>query len=473
MKLYNICILLTFAVFSCKGPKNLDKKDLKPMPDSFASLKDSVNSAKVNWKQYFSDADLVALIDEAVKNNPDMLIALQRIDGARSGVLLNRGALFPTLNANASFWQRKFGYYTMDDAGNRTTEIEPGKIIPTNLPDYFIGLQTTWEIDVWGKLRNKKKAALARYFSTIEGKNMVLTNLVADVANNYYELLALDNELEITKETIKLQENALEMVKVQKNAGTTTELGVKEFEAQLYYTYALEYEILQQSTETEARINYLLGRYPQTITRDKSKLNTELSVKVNIGIPSQLLNNRPDIRQAEFEMIAAKADVKAAKAAFYPSLSINGSLGFQGYKAALLFTNPQSMAYSLIGSLVAPLINRSAIKSQFQSANAAQLESFYNYQKSILNGYVEVYNQMTMIKNLEKIIEFKSKEVNSRNDATTISSELFKSGKATYVEVLMSSQKSALESKLQLIDSKKRQFNATVDIYKALGGGWK
>jgi multidrug efflux system outer membrane protein len=470
---YIIALFVSVVFWACQTSKNLDKKDLKAMPDAYASAKDSSSSANINWKQYFSDPDLLSLIDEALKNNSDMLIALQRIEGARSGVILNRGALFPNLNANISYLQRKFGYYTMDDAGNRTTEIEPGKIVPTHLPDYFIGLQTSWEIDVWGKLRNRKKAAFARYFASVEGKNLVVTNLIAEVANNYYELLALDNELDITKETIKLQENALDLVKIQKIAGTTTELAVKEFEAQMFNSKAMEYEILQNIAECENKINYLLGRYPQLITRDKTKLDKEIPIKASTGIPSDLLKNRPDIRQAEFEMIAAKANVKAARAAFFPSLNINGSLGFQGYKAALLFTNPQSIAYSALGSLMAPLINRAAIKAEFKSANAAQVESFYNYQKTILNGYVEVYNEVARIKNLEKIVEFRAQEVKSLNEAMVISSELFKTGKATYVEVLMTSQKSALESKLQLVTAKKRQYNAVINIYKALGGGWK
>lgn len=469
--IFSVLIACLF-IAGCKSAKTIEQNNLKNMPDSFATTKDSTNSANINWKQYFSDANLAAIIDEGLKTNLDMLTALQRIEGARSGVRLSKGALLPTLNANVSFLQRKFGYYTMDDAGNRTTDIEPGKIIPTHLPDYYIGLQTSWEIDVWGKLRNKKKAAFARYLSTIEGKNIVTTNLIADLANNYYELLALDTELDIIKETIKLQENAVELVTIQKQAGVANELAVKQFKAQLLNSKALEFQVLQEITECENKINFLLGRYPQNITRDKSQLNAELPFKTTIGIPSDLLKNRPDIRQAEFELVAAKADVKAAKAAFYPSLNINGSIGFQAYKAGFLITNPQSMAYSLLGSLITPLINRSAIKAEFKTANAMQLEALYNYQKIILTGYVEVYNEVARIKNLEKIIELKTEEATILTQSIETSNDLFKTGKATYIEVLMT-QKGSLEAKLELVNTKKRSYNAVVDVYKALGGGWK
>jgi outer membrane protein, multidrug efflux system len=467
-----ICFLFGLLFTNCKSTKTVQQDMGKPMPDSFASAKDSSNSANANWKQYFSDPDLVGLIDLSLKNNLDMLATLQKIEGARAGVQLRRGALFPTLNANVSFLQRKFGYYTMDDAGNRTTEIEPGKIIPTHLPDYYTGLQTSWEIDVWGKLRNKKKAAFARYLSSVEGKNVVITNLIADVANSYYELLALDNELDIIKETIKLQENAFELSKIQKQAAAVNELAVQQFEAQLLNSKALEFEVSQKITETENKINFLLGRYPQTITRDKTQLNKELPVKATVGIPSDLLKNRPDIRQAEFELIASKADVNAAKAAFYPSLNINGSMGLQAFKAGFLFTNPQSLAYSALGSLIAPLLNRSAIKAEFKSASAYQVETLYNYQKSILNGYVEVYNEVVRINNLSKIVDLKTQEVTILTKAIETSNELFKTGRATYIEVLMT-QKGSQQSQLELVNAKKRQYNAVVDIYKALGGGWK
>jgi len=442
------------------------------MPQSFATSKDSSNSADIKWKEYFTDPNLVELIDISLKNNMDMSIALQRIQAAGAVIRLRKGAMLPNLNVGVSAAQRRFGLYTMDGAGNISTEITPGQIVPVNLPDYFIGLQTSWEIDVWGKLRNKKKAAIARYLSSVEGKNAVVTNLIADLANSYYELLALDNELDIIRETIKLQENALELITIQKLAGVANELAVQQFQAQVFNSKAMEFEVQQKITESENKINVLMGRYPQTITRNKSELNKALPFNPSIGMPTNLLKNRPDIKQAEFELLASRADVKSAKAAFYPSLNINGSLGFQAFKTGLLFTNPQSLAYSLLGNLMAPLINRSAIKAEFKSANAMQQEALYNYQKSILNGYVEVYNEVARIKNLENIANFKTQEADALTQSIETSTDLFKTGRATYIEVIMT-QRGALDSKLELVSVKKRQYNAVVDIYKALGGGWK
>ncbi|MFY9309499.1 MAG: efflux transporter outer membrane subunit [Bacteroidia bacterium] len=473
IKTLSFSLLVVYATLTgCSTIKPVAENEGKKIPESYTSTKDTVNSANINWKQYFTDSNLNELIDIALKNNSDLTISLQRIEAARANVRFNQNALFPSLSLNTTYLQRKFGYYTMDDAGNRTTEIKPGQIVPTHLPDYFLGFQTAWEIDVWGKLRNKKKAALSRYLSTVEGKNLIVTNLIAAVVNTYYELLSLDNKLEIIRETVQLQEKAVELISIQKQAGVANELAVKQFEAQLFNSKALEVETRQQITETENQINFLLNRYPQSVKRDKQEFTKPLPFTVNTGIPSDLLKNRPDIRQAEYELIASKADVKAAKAAFYPSLNITGLLGYQGFDAGLLFTTPQSVAYSFAGSLLTPLINRNAVKAEFKTANAFQQEALANYQKSILNGYTEVYNELTNIRNLEKINEFKAKEVVSLTQASEASSELFKTGRANYIEVLIT-QQNTLQSKLELIDAKQRQFNAFVNIYKALGGGWR
>ena len=268
-----------------------------------------------------------------------------------------------------------------------------------------------------------------------------------------------------------MQKNALEIVKVQKDAAKVTLLAVRKYEAEVLNSESLEFDIKQQIKENENKINFLLGRYPQPILRDKTVFESQIPTQINSGIPSQLLANRPDIKQAELELFATKCDVKVAQAEFYPSFNISGGLGFQAFKPSLLFTTPESLAYSLVGELTAPLINRSAIKAEFNKAKAYQVQAMYNYQKMILNGYVEVSNELSNIKNLEQLYALKSKEVEALNSSIAISNDLFKSSKVDYFEVLMT-QRDALSSKLELIEAKKRQFNAVVNVYKALGGGW-
>lgn len=468
----SILIIVSAALIaSCGSLKVAKAPSNKPLPGSYTPS-DSSNAASIVWSEYFSDTNLLALIDTALAKNPDALIALQRIEAARASIQLNKGLLLPTVNLAASPAIRRFGLYTMDGAGNATTDILPDQIVPVNLPDYFVGLQTAWEADMWGKLRNKRRAAAARYLSSVEGRNWLKTSLVADVALAYYQLTALDIELEIITETIAIQENAVTAISAQKEAGYTNEAAVKQFSAQLLNTRALQIDARQRIIETESRINFLLGRYPQPIQRDKVVYNQPMPPNIATGIPSDLLRNRPDIKQAELELMASQADLRSAKAAFYPSFMITGGVGFQAFKTSLLFTSPESFVFSLVGGLSAPLINRNAIKAQFRSANAYQLESLYNYQKSILNGYVEVHNEMNRINNLAEMSELKRQESDLLTQSVDDVRDLFNGRRASYIEVLVS-QQNALGARLDFVEVKKQQLFSTVNLYKALGGGWR
>ena len=465
-----VCGSIIYA--GCKVPSAIQVPALKNAPDAYNSSKDTINSADINWKDFFHDKKLAALIDKAIINNPDVAITLQEIEIARNRVRARNAALYPTVEAGGGLSIEKVGRYTSAGAGDASTEITKGKIVPENLANIELGFRTSWEVDIWGKLRSAKKAAFAKYLGSIEGKNFVVTNLVAEVANTYYELVALDNQLEIIRESIQLQKNQLEIVKVQKQAAVVTELAVKQFEAQLYNAQGAENEILQKIAESENKLNFLLGRYPQKFDRDTTALLAQVPNLVKEGIPSQLLKNRPDIKQAELELLAAKWDVKTAQMEFYPSLNISAALGLQAFKPNYLFRMPESIAYSLLGDLAGPIINRQAIIAEFKTASAYQVEAMYEYQKAILNGYVEVSNELSNINNLGNIYSFKLKEVETLTKSVDISNDLFKSARANYLEVL-TAQRDALASKLELIDIKKQQFNAVTGIYKALGGGWK
>lgn len=300
----------------------------------------------------------------------------------------------------------------------------------------------------------------------------MVTNLIAEMAYSYYELLALDNQLEIVKQNIGIQSNALEIVKLEKQSARVTELAVRKFEAEVFHTKSLQYDIQQKIIETENRINFLAGRFPQPVQRSSKNFTELVPDTVQGGIPSQLLQNRPDIRQAELELQASKLDVKVARANFYPTLDLSAGIGLQAFNPAFLVKTPQSMLYSLAGDLVAPLINRNAIKAYYYSASAKQIQAAYNYERTILRAYIEVVNQLSSIDNLAKSYELKSKQVQALTQSIDISTGLFKSARADYMEVLLT-QRDALESKFELIETKMQQMHAMVNIYQALGGGWR
>ncbi|RTY87046.1 TolC family protein [Flavobacterium sp. GSP27] len=469
---YSISLGVFLTVVSCKAPTIATLEVNRPIPESFGSNGDSTNMAAIQWGNFFKDKNLIALIDTALQNNQELLITLQEIEIAKNEIRIKKGALFPTVGLRAGSGVEKVGRYTSQGAGDAATEIVPGIEVPDALKDYTVAAYAKWEVDIWKKLRNSKKAAVSRYLSTVEGKNFVITNLIAEVADSYYELRSLDSQLGIVKQNINLQSNALEIVRIQKQAARTTELAVQKFKAEVLISRSMEFDILQKIKETENRINFLLGRYPQEIARDKSDFLSLLPSGINSGIPSQLLANRPDIKQAELELAAAKLDVKVARAEFYPSLDITAALGIQAFKPSYFFKFPESVLYSLAGDIAGPLINRNAIKAEFYNANSRQLQAMYNYQRTLLNAYLEVSNQLSRIGNLEKSYNLKSQQVDALNKSIDIAGDLFNSARADYFEVLMT-QRDALESKLELIETKKAQLNAVVHVYRDLGGGWK
>ena len=447
----------------------------KTLPDTFTQTVDkqeAITVASVNWREYFTDNNLQNLLDEAVKNNPDLQMALQRIEISRSSIKLANGALLPQVSLNVGGSVRRFGLYTMDGAGNSTTQITPGQTIPTNLPDMYLGMQSSWEIDIWEKLRHQRESAISTYLASVEGTNFVISTLVADVASYYTELLALDNELALVQQTITKQQEALEVIQLQKEVGRANELAVQQFHAQLLNTKILEKNIQQQVIEVENKINFLLGSYPKPIKRNKDVFAHELPVQIASGFPSQLLANRPDIREAEFKIQATQFDLQAAKAAFYPNFTITASLGFQAFNPEFLFSSPASIAYSVFGTLVAPIINMNALKAQFNTAQANQLTAMYHYQKTVLNAYVEVANQLVAIENLQQVNLLKTQQNVLLKKSVETSGELYKTARATYLEVLLA-QQNALQSNIELIGVIKQQRLSAINIYKALGGGWK
>lgn len=466
-------LAIGLAVTACKAPAIVSTPANTRVPETFGkSAQDTSNMGVVPWRTFFKDQYLVALIDTALQRNQELSIMLQELEIAQNEVLMRKGEILPSVRAGAGIGMEKVGRYTSQGAGDASTDITPGKEVPEYLFDFAPAAYANWEVDIWKKLRNAKKAAITRYLSTVEGKNFVITNLIAEIANSYYELLALDGQLEIVRQNIELQKSALEIVKIQKEAAQTTELGVQKFQAEVLASQSMEFDILQRIKETENRINFLMGRYPQEIKREKTDFLSLVPAAIHTGIPSALLANRPDIRQAELELAASRIDLKVARAEFFPSLDISAALGLQAFKPNYLLHLPESLLFTLAGDLAGPIINRNAIKAEFNSANARQLQAIYNYERSILNGYLEVSTGLSRVDNLEKSYQLKTQQVESLNKAISASNDLFKSARVDYFEVLMT-QRDVLEAKLELMETKRDMMGAVVEVYRGLGGGWR
>ncbi len=438
------------------------------LPASYGSTAaaSSTSIAQQTWAEFFASPELRLLIEAALQNNQELNMQLQEIVIAKAEVGARQGDYLPRLGVGVGAGVDKVGAYTSqgvsDDAHG----------LPENLGNFAFGLTGSWEIDVWGKLRNSAKAADLRYLATIEATRFMTTQLVAEIARSYYELIALDNQIEILQRNIQVQTDALEVMRLEKQAARVTELAVQRFEAEVLKNQSRLFGLEQQRIQVVNRINFLVGRYPTPVARDPRELDAPIPSVIAAGLPSQLLANRPDVRQAELELEASKLDVSAAKAAFYPSLSIDAHVGYQAFNPAHLVDTPASLIWGIAGGITAPLLNRAAITAQYRSANARQIQAVFGYEKTLLQAFTDVANQVAMIDNLQKAWDLQQQQVTTLANAVDVSNVLFQSAHADYMEVLLT-RRDSLDAQMELVETKLRQFLALVSVYQALGGGWR
>lgn len=471
-----IFLTISLALGSCVPDLRHNTNQKLELPTSFGVKQPGGTAELLDRKAFFPDAKLLALIDTAIARNFNLQTATQRIEIARGGLVLAKGNRLPDLSLNTGSSVRRFGFYTMDGIGNYDTKFSPNlgskEQLPVPYTDFAPMLFSSWEIDIWNKLKDKKKAALNRMLASEAGRNWFITQLVSEVAAQYYMLLEFDAELEILRRNIILQQNAFDFVLIQKEAGLVNELAVEIIQAQVLSSREKQFEVQQLRLKTETDLNQLLGRFPQPIDRDSSIMKASLPPILRMGVPSDQLKNRMDIQEAELQLEAAKADISAARKAYYPALNFNGFLGLQSFNAALLLELPASLAYNAAGSLTAPLLNRRQLHSQLIQTGGEKQTAYLQYQKTVVNAFSEVFVRMNEINNIGLRLEQKQQEANVLNKSITTSNELFRTGRANYLE-LVNVQRNVLQAELDLVRLREGQFQSTIQLYKALGGGWQ
>lgn len=420
----------------------------------------------VVWRDYFADGSLAGLIDEALANNQELNISIQEMIIANNEVMARRGDILPNVGVGASAGVEHVGEHTSQGEADQRSGL------PSALQSYSVGLYASWEVDIWRRLRNLRDSAIQRYLASVEGRNFIITRLVAEIATSYYELMALDQQLAVVLTNIELQTSSVEMVRLQLQSAAATSAAVARFEAELARYQAQEFPIRQRIIETENHLNFLVGRFPRPISRPSATFLDLVPPALGGGAPGELLQNRPDIRQAELLLEATRFDVRAARAQYYPSLRLDAGVGYQSVSARRLFATPSSLLFGILGSVAAPLINRRGITAAYFTANAEQQRAVLVYERSILSGYLEVVNQMNMIVNSTLALELKKQQVERLNASIEASILLFNNARANYLEVL-TARRDSLEAQLQLIEIKQQQLNASVGVYQALGGGWR
>lgn len=462
---FALCLGLAGCAPSLKDNEARDPN--KTVPAAFAGAEGaSASVAQKPWSEAFPSPELRALVEAALQGNRELGVQFQELVIVQNEIGARQGEYLPRVNAVAGVGIEKTPKHTSQGVSDESHGV------PDPLGNFMFGLQASWEVDIWKKLRNAAEAARVRYLATVEARHFLQTQLVAEIARSYYELVALDVELEVVKRNIEVQTSALEVVKLEKLAARTTELAVQRFEAEVLKNKSRLYDLEQERVQAENRINFLVGRYPQPVKRNPEDFKAALPGDLRSGLPSQLLENRPDIRRAELDLEAAKLDVASAKAAFYPSLSIEAGAGYRAFNAEHLVATPESLALGLAGGLTAPLLNRKAIEAQYRSANARQIQAVLSYEKALLQAVTDVANQLAVIENLKKSQELQAAQVETLGKSIEISNVLFQSARADYMEVLLT-RRDSLEAEVSLIETKRRQWLAVVALYQALGGGWR
>lgn len=454
---------ITLIISSCAGrkvyerPQVVDEKLLRTENISA----DSLSSATVSWKEIFTDNRLQAYISKALENNLDIRVALQNMEVAKSYFLQGKQGFFPTLSLTPS--------HTYSTASLNT---QMGAIIGrrVHLNQWDMVASASWEADIWGKINAQKKAYYASFLATTEAHQAIKSEVVATLATSYYQLLMLDKQQIILEETIRLREESWQTTRELKQAGITTEVAVQQTEALLYNAQAQLINIKNSIWALENTICVLLGEEPHPIQR-ATLSEQQFPTQFRQGYAMSLLENRPDVRRAEFNLINAFELTNVARSSFYPSFTITARGGFSSIDFAEWFT-PKSLLANVVTGLTQPIFNRRQIRTQYEVSQANQEIATLNFKKVLLNAGKEVSDAMQNFQTQEDFIALKTKEMEAYQKATDYSKELFNSGLASYLEVI-TAEVNRLNAELSVANAQFTQMQYGIALYKALGGGWR
>jgi outer membrane protein, multidrug efflux system len=444
------------------------------LPDSFNGVTSSENSSQVTIEEFFNDPLLTGVIHQALVGNQELRILAEEVQIASNEILARQGAYLPFISPTGAAGLTRYSVYSLEHASIRDDPVLPATFLPNPLPNFLLGTSFLWTPDIYWQLHNAQDAAAMRYFAAGEGRKYVVTSVVAEIADTYFGLLSLDKRLENLDNIIALQQESLRLSRLKMGAGLGNDLAVRRFEAEVRKNQSEKLIVLQDIIQAENRINFLAGRYPQPVARPSGiSMEDYIDLKLHalsVGVPAELLRNRPDVRRAERELVATGLDVKVARKNFYPKGLITGFVGYQAFEPRYLFITPEAIAGNLAGNMVMPLINRKAIKADYFTANARQLQAVYNYQRVVLNAFTEVVTRLAKVQNYLTSIEIRKGQVEALVLSVDRASRLFQAAQAEYIDVLLA-QRDLWDARRILIDTKREQLSAIVNTYQALGGG--
>ncbi len=464
LSLNNIISFCWIVIFTsaCSVTKEYSRPEL-PSISQYRGIENQDTSTIGNyaWKDFFKDDILIRLIEEGLKNNLDILKIQENLKIVNALAKQSKAALWPNIAANGVT-----GYNIPSTESFQGSNIPPG----TEFSDIKIGMNFSWEIDIWGKLRSQKRAAIAQYMQTEKFQNMIKSEIVYGISTNYYILQSLDAKKKIILNNIINREEGIETTIALKESGKLTEVAVKQNEALLYTAQSLLIDVENEIKLRENILSTLLGKVPQQISRNKLS-DQEILGTLNIGIPIQLLSNRPDVLVAEYGLINAFEITNVAYSSFYPSLTISGTGGLNSDNFSNLF-NANAVFASIAGGLLQPVFAQRQLKTQKEIKLSEQEIALLDYKQVILKAYQEVSNELNTFNANTQKLSIKEKELAVLEKALEFSVELQDQGLANYLEILRAKD-NLLNTALSIVDIKTERLVTQSSLYKALGGGWR
>ena len=447
-KLWIVFAGLVFMLASCKIGKKYTRPELN-LPEEIAGVKgDSVSVDSINWWDLYTDPVLQRLIVRTLEYNQDMLIAAARVKELMALQRIDKADLFPKVDAKVH----------ADREHDQT---------PDNTCELTAWL--SWELDLWGKLRWANQAAISGYLQSVEGKRALQLSLVAQVAQSYFELTALDQELAIVNQTLAARREGVRLAKLRFEGGLTSETSLRQAQVELARTQTLTPELERKIRLKENEISLLTGQYPGKVERGKHIVGQHLPDSIPVGLPSELLERRPDIRQAEYQLKAAHAKVGVAYTSMFPKITLTGHYGLESNALSDFLKSPY---FFVGGELLSPLFNMGKNRAKLKAARAVQEQETYNYQKAVLNAFTEVNNALITSRKSREIRESRQNLENAARSYMDLATLQYINGVISYIDVL-DAQRGYFDAQIGLNNAIRDELLAAVNLYKALGGGFQ
>ena len=464
---FSFFIALLVLINACSVHKKYEQPQLDvPATYRGVSYSDTSTIADIEWRRFYIDTDLQKLIETGLDNNHDLLVAIKRMEMSTKRVQQSKLLNLPDLNLQIT------GQYNRPSNNSLNGISVKNFLGKSHVENYMAVGNLSWEVDVWGKIKGQKELALARYLQSQEGIKAVQTSLVAQIAQGYYNLLMLDKQLEIARSNLALNDSFLVATRLLKDAGISNALAVQQAEVQKRSTELLIPQLEEAIELQENSIQVLTGQMPGPVKRNSKLDELNLFTGIEAGTPVAIVSRRPDVRTAELDLIAANAEAGIAKANLYPALNLTLGGGLESFRASNWFNLPNSLFGLVAGTIAQPVFQRGRLKTEADVALLQREEAVIRFRQSVLQATTEVTDALLQLRKLKEQEAIAAAQTDTLHKAIETAQLLFRSDLATYLEII-TVQGNALQAELELAAIRRNQLTSKVELYRALGGGWK